>query len=518
MATTYKDFSAKKGIIAENGHIHTKGGNHVIIEAADAKSVALAAPEDMAANYTLTLPTTAGTNGQILKTDGTGALSWTDDAGLSYTDLSVGDNAAASGSGNLAYNDKNGTFTYTPPDLSSYLTSVSESDVTQHQAALSITESQISDLQSYLTSVSESDVTQHQTALSITESQISDLQSYLTSVSESDVTQHQTALSITESQISDLGTYVPASEKGVAGGVATLDGSGLVPASQLPSYVDDVLEYAEFADFPATGETGKIYVDIAESDVYRWTGSAYVKVSDAVSSSDQATKLATARNFSLTGDVTATAVSFDGLDNVALATSVPEASVTQHQAALSITESQISDLQSYLTTESDPVFNAHTSSGITNGTGLLKNDGNGNWTYDNSTYLTSYTETDTLDTVTGRGASTTNDITVGSVTTGGTTFKSSTATGTTITSVFPVTSVGAKIILAVDAGSGSRQMSEFLVVTDGSSDVFVTEYATVFTSSEIPSTVTGAINAGNCTVTATFQSSVTATMTAFELT
>ena len=123
---------------------------------------------------------------------------------------------------------------------------IAQSNVTQHQAALSITESQISDLQSYLTSYTETNdltsavvwanipdvnvpqsaVTQHQAALSITESQISDLQSYLTvetndlsaavvwanvpdaNITQSSVTQHQAALSITESQISDLQSYL----------------------------------------------------------------------------------------------------------------------------------------------------------------------------------------------------------------------------------------------------------------------------------------------------------------------
>ena len=62
---------------------------------------------------------------------------------------------------------------------------ITESSVTQHQAALTITESQISDLGSYITgyTVTESDVTAHQAALTITESQISDLQSYLTAIS-----------------------------------------------------------------------------------------------------------------------------------------------------------------------------------------------------------------------------------------------------------------------------------------------------------------------------------------------
>jgi len=59
--------------------------------------------------------------------------------------------------------------------------------------------------------ITQSSVTQHQAALSITESQISDLQTYLTdyTVTEGDVTTHQAALSITESQISDFGTYEP---------------------------------------------------------------------------------------------------------------------------------------------------------------------------------------------------------------------------------------------------------------------------------------------------------------------
>lgn len=54
---------------------------------------------------------------------------------------------------------------------------------------------------------------------------------------------------------------------------------GKVPASQLPSYVDDVLEYANTAAFPATGEAGKIYVAMDTNKVYRWSGSAYVEIS-----------------------------------------------------------------------------------------------------------------------------------------------------------------------------------------------------------------------------------------------
>lgn len=67
--------------------------------------------------------------------------------------------------------------------------------------------------------------------------------------------------------------------KGVADGYASLDGSGKVPSAQLPSYVDDIVEYANLAAFPGTGETGKIYVALDSNKIYRWSGSAYVEVS-----------------------------------------------------------------------------------------------------------------------------------------------------------------------------------------------------------------------------------------------
>lgn len=54
---------------------------------------------------------------------------------------------------------------------------------------------------------------------------------------------------------------------------------GVVPSSQLPSYVDDVLDFAVLANFPVTGETGKIYVATDTNVTYRWSGSAYVEIS-----------------------------------------------------------------------------------------------------------------------------------------------------------------------------------------------------------------------------------------------
>lgn len=67
---------------------------------------------------------------------------------------------------------------------------------------------------------------------------------------------------------------------GVPSGVASLDAGGKVPSAQLPSYVDDVLEYADYAALPATGETGKIYITQDTGASYRWTGTVYIKLSD----------------------------------------------------------------------------------------------------------------------------------------------------------------------------------------------------------------------------------------------
>ena len=111
---------------------------------------------------------TSASNGQVLKYNGT---AWVNsaDSGIALTDLSV--TTASAGTAALSYNNSTGAFTFTPPDLSSYLTAetndltsavtwanvpnanITQSSVTQHQSALSITESQISDLQTYLTAI-----------------------------------------------------------------------------------------------------------------------------------------------------------------------------------------------------------------------------------------------------------------------------------------------------------------------------------------------------------------------------
>lgn len=107
---------------------------------------------------------------------------------IELTDLTIGAPAAASGSGGIAYLNTTGEFTYTPPDLSSYLTSITSGDVT---TALGFTplQTEVNDLSASVTwanipdaNVPSTAVTQHQALLSITESQISDLGTYLTDI------------------------------------------------------------------------------------------------------------------------------------------------------------------------------------------------------------------------------------------------------------------------------------------------------------------------------------------------
>lgn len=273
---------------------------------------------------------TSASSGQVLKYNGT---AWVNaaDAGIALTDLSVTTNAA--GTAALSYNNSTGAFSYTPPDLSSYLTSytVTQSDVTAHQAALSITESQISDFGTY-NNYTDSDVDTHLntstastnevlswngtdydwvaqsgggggialTDLSVTTNTAGtaalsynnttgvfsytppDLSSYLTSytVTQSDVTAHQAALSITESQISDLGTYLT----GITGqSIENLsDVSSMTPTDGQVLTWDNTNSYWYAADASGGGTYGDSSVDThlnqstaASNEILSWNGSDY---------------------------------------------------------------------------------------------------------------------------------------------------------------------------------------------------------------------------------------------------
>lgn len=87
---------------------------------------------------------------------------------------------------------------------------------------------------------------------------------------------------------SDVGA-IDSTLKGAASGVAELDANGKVPSAQLPSYVDDVIEAADYASLPATGEAGKIYITLDDNKTYRWGGSAYVEISESLALGETST-------------------------------------------------------------------------------------------------------------------------------------------------------------------------------------------------------------------------------------
>jgi hypothetical protein len=130
--------------------------------------------------------------------------------------------------------------------------------------------------------------------------------------------------------------YIPNSQKGVANGVATLDENGQVPATQLPSYVDDVIEVANYDALPETGETGKIYVTLDDNLTYRWGGTAYVEISKslAIGTTGSTAAAGNHRHDNATTEAdgfmsTAMVEKLNGIESGANAYVLPEASATQ---------------------------------------------------------------------------------------------------------------------------------------------------------------------------------------------
>ena len=74
-------------------------------------------------------------------------------------------------------------------------------------------------------------------------------------------------------------TYMLANLRGAANGVCPLGSDSKIPNAYLPSYVDDVLEYDSYSNFPTTGEAGKIYVAKDTNKTYRWSGTQYTEIS-----------------------------------------------------------------------------------------------------------------------------------------------------------------------------------------------------------------------------------------------
>lgn len=112
----------------------------------------------------------------------------------------------------------------------------------------------------------------------------------------------QQAKEYTDSEVSQVGTdykqadatvlseakqyadknMIPKSQKGEPGGLAELDETGRVPSSQLPSYVDDVIDVDTYSNLPNPGESGKIYITTDNNKQYRWSGTGYAEISSSL--------------------------------------------------------------------------------------------------------------------------------------------------------------------------------------------------------------------------------------------
>ena len=187
-------------------------------------------------------------------------------------------------------------------------------------------------------------------------------------------------------------TPVDAASKGQANGVASLDGDGKVPSSQLPSYVDDVLEYNTFNDFPATGATSIIYVDKATNRTYRWSGSQYIEISASPGTTDSVSEGSTNKYFTDARARQAISVTDNGGDG--------SLSYDNSTGVISYTGPSASDVRAH--------FSAGTGITLTNGEiattitqytdGLARtaisvtdNGGDGSLSYNNSTGVITYT-------------------------------------------------------------------------------------------------------------------------------
>lgn len=189
--------------------------------------------------------------------------------------------------------------------------------------------------------------------------------------------------------------------------------TGVISASVLPSYVDDFLTFADLASFPATGQTGKIYLAENTNISYRWTGVSYVDISSA-GISDAAVKLNTPRTISITGDGTYS-VSFDGSVNVTAAlilatvnanvgafgsaTQVPTITVNAKGLVTGVTHTTITpdwssiqgkpnNLAGYGITDAQPLGNELTAlQNLADTAGFLKKTSNATYSIDTNSYL-----------------------------------------------------------------------------------------------------------------------------------
>lgn len=250
---------------------------------------------------------------------------------------------------------------------------------------------------------------------------------------------------------------VPVSSVNVANGVAGLDSTGKLPAGLLPSYVDTIVEVANYAALPATGTTNTIYMTLDNSNVYRWSGSVYVLTNGSTSTTDAlaegtvnlyftaaraqaavtsipgnavtSSRWATARSITITGDASWT-TSIDGALNVSSALTLADTTVTPGTYAKltvdskgratsgeslvasdipvldwgKITTGKPTTLAGYGISDAQPLDGDLTAiAAIAGTTGLLRKTAANTWSLDTSAFLTGNQSITVTGDVTGSG-------------------------------------------------------------------------------------------------------------------
>jgi hypothetical protein len=145
------------------------------------------------------------------------------------------------------------------------------------------------------------------------------------------------------------GTFLTTDLKGANNGLAELDSNGKVPSAQLPSFVDDVVEYANLSAFPVTGESGKIYIALDTNLTYRWGGSTYVEISPSLALGETSAsayrgdrgKIAYDHSQLTSGNPHNVTKSDVGLSNVANSDTTTTANITDSSNKRFVTDAQL---------------------------------------------------------------------------------------------------------------------------------------------------------------------------------
>jgi len=214
---------------------------------------------------------------------------------------------------------------------------------------------------------------------------------------------------INSTQVTDALGYTPISpsEKGAVNGVASLDGTGQVPLTQLPDSLENVVTVGTYSLLPVEGVINRLYIVDDSNLAYRWDDGIYKAITATVSNTDAVAEgsinkyFTTARaresisaSGSLTYDNVTGTVSYTAPTLSPVATSGVYADLTGKPTQLS----QFTNDTNFTTLAAvgaayQPLDSDLTGLAALSGAGIARRTG-GTWTLDTNAYLTTFTETD----------------------------------------------------------------------------------------------------------------------------